>query len=119
MTSLTERIRGTLVGLRMPRALEVLDQTLQQLEGGGITAIEAIDILLSEEFSSREGRRIGVALNTARLTPVKTLESFDFSFQPSRERDRIMALAELIEALIKAEREGRLAELRPRRVADR
>ena len=43
----------------------------------------------------RENRHIGVALKTARLTPPKTLESFDFSFQPSLDRDRILALAQL------------------------
>lgn len=153
--SATTRIRESLIGLRMTRAMEVLDHTLQRLEKGEISALEAVDDLLSEEYSSREGRRVGVALTTARLTPVKTLESFDFSFQPSLDRNRIMALAqlefinraevvhflgppgtgkshlatalgvaavkagksvyraslaELIDALVKAEREGRLAE---------
>ena len=155
MTALSPRIRDTLVGLRMPRALEVLDQVLQRLERGELTAIEAIDQLLLEEYSSREGRRIAMALHTARLAPIKTLEGFDFSFQPSLDRDRIMALAqlefidraeavhllgppgtgkshlatalgvtavqagksvyratlaELVEALVRAEREGRLVE---------
>ena len=40
-------------------------------------------------------RRVSMALMTARLAPVKTLESFDFTFQPSLDRNRIMALAEL------------------------
>ncbi|MBB2168054.1 ATP-binding protein [Gluconacetobacter aggeris] len=155
MTPVTERIRQSLVHLHMARALETLDQTLGRLERGDISAIEAIDELLAEELSLREGRRIGVALRIARLMPIKTLESFDFSFQPSLERNRIMAiaqlefigraevvhflgppgtgkshlataigvaavkagrsvyrctLAELIEALARAEREGRLAE---------
>ncbi|WP_299845357.1 ATP-binding protein [uncultured Jannaschia sp.] len=34
-------------------------------------------------------------LRTAKLHPVKTLESFDFSFQPSLDRERIAALAQL------------------------
>ncbi|WP_255356712.1 ATP-binding protein [Thioclava sp. SK-1] len=50
---------------------------------------------LAEEFTLREGRRVGVELRTARLTPIKTLESFDFSYQPSLDRHRIMALAQL------------------------
>ncbi|SDR46790.1 IS21-like element helper ATPase IstB [Pseudovibrio sp. Tun.PSC04-5.I4] len=95
MSSLSKRIQSSLVGLKMPRALEVLDHTLSQLEQGELTALEALDSLLNEEYSTREGRRIGVALTTARLTPIKTLESFDFTFQPSLDRDRIMALAEL------------------------
>lgn len=95
MSEVLDRIRGALIGLRMPRALEALDHTLAQLERGQISAIEAIDELLSEEYSTRESRRIDVALRTAKLMPIKTLESFDFSFQPSLDRERIAALAQL------------------------
>ena len=95
MTEAMDRIRGAMVGLKMPRALEALDHTVQKLEQGEITAIEAIDSLLSEEYSTRETRRIDVALRTSKLLPIKTLESFDFSFQPSLDRERIAALAQL------------------------
>lgn len=155
MTETLDRIRGALVGLKMPRALEALDHTMQKLEQGKISGIEALDALLSEEYATRETRRIDVALKTAKLMPIKTLEGFDFSFQPSLDRERIAALvqldfirraevvhflgppgtgkshlatalgvaavkagkqvyratlAELIETLVKAEREGRLAD---------
>ena len=90
-----DRIRRTLVGLRMPRALEVLDQTVRQLERGEVSALDAIDTLLAEELTVRESRRIKTALVMARLTAVKTLAGFDFSFQPSLDRDRILALAQL------------------------
>lgn len=95
MTEVLDRIRGAMVGLKMPRALEALDHTVQKLEQGEITAIEAIDSLLSEEYSTRETRRIDIALRTSKLLPIKTLESFDFSFQPSLDRERIAALAQL------------------------
>jgi DNA replication protein DnaC len=95
VTELLDRIRTSLVGLRMPRALEALDHTLRRLERGELSAIEAIDGLLAEEHANRETRRIAVALKTARLNPPKTLEGFDFSFQPSLDRNRILALAEL------------------------
>ena len=58
-------------------------------------ASSPIDGLLAEEHANRETRRIAVALKTARLNPPKTLEGFDFSFQPSLDRNRILALAEL------------------------
>jgi DNA replication protein DnaC len=90
-----ERIRHNLVGLRMPRALETLDDVVQQLERGQISAIEAIDTLLAEEITLRESRRIKAALQMARLATIKTLTGFDFSFQPSLDRNRIMALAGL------------------------
>ncbi|PVE20189.1 AAA family ATPase, partial [Microvirga sp. KLBC 81] len=44
--STLERIRLSLVGLRMPRALEVLDQTLRRIETGDFSALDAIDTLL-------------------------------------------------------------------------
>jgi DNA replication protein DnaC len=90
-----DRIRHSLVGLRMPRAMEVLDQTIRQLECGQVSALEAIDTLLAEELSVRESRRIKTALVMARLTAVKTLAGFDFSFQPSLDRSRILTLAQL------------------------
>ncbi|MGO9703509.1 MAG: AAA family ATPase, partial [Xanthobacteraceae bacterium] len=42
-----DRIRKTLVGLKMPRALEVLDQTVRQLERGESNALEVIDTLFA------------------------------------------------------------------------
>ena len=95
MSETLDRIRASLVGLRMPRALEALDHTVRRIERGELTALEAIDGLLAEEYATRESRRVAVALKTARLTPPKTLESFDFSFQPSLDRGRILALAQL------------------------
>jgi DNA replication protein DnaC len=95
MSETLDRIRTSLIGLRMPRALEALDHTVRRIERGKLTALEAIDGLLAEEHPTRENRRVAVALKTARLTPPKTLEGFDFSFQPSLERGRILALAQL------------------------
>jgi DNA replication protein DnaC len=51
--------------------------------------------LLAEEFTLRENRRVKTALVMARLSTIKTLAGFDFSFQPSLDKNRIMALAEL------------------------
>jgi DNA replication protein DnaC len=90
-----ERIRRYLVGLRMPRALETLDHLVAQIERGQLGTIEAIEMLLAEELTIRETRRIKAALQMARLSVVKTLSSFDFVFQPSLDRNRILALAQL------------------------
>jgi DNA replication protein DnaC len=90
-----ERIRRHLVALRMPRALETLDHLVQQIERGQIGTIEAIELLLAEELTVRESRRIKAALQMARLGTIKTLSGFDFAFQPSLDRNRILALAQL------------------------
>lgn len=94
-SSRVDNIRRSLVGLKMPRALEMLDATLRRIEQGQIDGIEALDTLLLEELSLRENRRIKAALRMARLPVIKTLAGFDFSFQPSLDRNRIMALAGL------------------------
>ena len=94
-TSTLDRIRRNLVGLKMARALEVLDQTVRLIERGEITALDAIDTLLTEELTLRQNRRVKMALMTARITAVKTLAGFDFAFQPSLDRNRILTLAQL------------------------
>jgi DNA replication protein DnaC len=93
--SVVDRIKRTLVGLKMPRALEILDATVRRIERGEVTLLEAIDGLLVEELTLRENRRVRMALQMAKLSAVKTLAGFDFSFQPSLDRNRILALAEL------------------------
>ena len=93
--SLIERVKSSLVGLKMPRALEVLDVTLRGIERGEIGAVEAIAALLTEELTVRENRRVRMAVQMARLSAIKTLTGFDFAFQPSLDRNRILALAGL------------------------
>jgi DNA replication protein DnaC len=93
--SMLERIRHDLVGLKMPRALEALDGVVRRLEQGEVGALEAIDTLLAEELTLRENSRIKTALRMGRLSTIKTLAGFDFSFQPSLDRDRILTLAQL------------------------
>jgi DNA replication protein DnaC len=93
--AVVERIRAALVGLKMPRALEIVDATVRRVERGELTALEVVDALLSEELSLRESRRVKTALVMARLSTIKTLSGFDFAFQPSLDRTRILALAEL------------------------
>jgi DNA replication protein DnaC len=73
----------------------MLDHLVQQIERGQVGTIEAIETLLAEELTIRESRRIKAALQMARLGTIKTLSGFDFAFQPSLDRNRILALAQL------------------------
>jgi hypothetical protein len=134
--SRVDNIRRSLVHLKMPRALEMLDATLRGIEQGKIDGVEAIDILLSEELSLRENRRIKAALRMARLPIIKTLAGLDFINRaevvhllgpPGTGKSHIatalaveavkagksvyfIPLADLIAALAKAERGGTLRE---------
>ena len=90
-----DRVKRNLVGLKMPRVLEILDLSLRGIERGETTALEAIDFLLSEEIRSarepsrQDGPHDGAAFGD------QDLAGFDFSFQPSLDKNRIMALAQL------------------------
>lgn len=93
--SILDRIRKTLVGLKMPRAQQVLDQATRQLERGEAGALEVIDTLFAEELTQRENRphqdrsADGQALDhqTARksrlLVPADRLVAIAFSRWPS------------------------------------
>ena len=84
--SVVDRIKRSLVGLKMPRAIEILDATVRRIERGEMNALEAIDALLAEELSLRENRRVKMALVMARLSAIKTLAGFDFSSNPRSTR---------------------------------
>ncbi|KAF0168596.1 MAG: IstB ATP binding domain-containing protein, partial [Caulobacteraceae bacterium] len=82
-SAIIDRVKRNLVGLKMPRALEILDVTLRGIERGETTALDALDILLTEELTLRENRRVKMALQMARLSAVKTLAA---STSPSSRR---------------------------------
>ena len=94
-SAVIEHVKASLVALKMPRALEILDVTLRGIERGEIGAVEAIDALLTEELTIRENRRVKMAVQMAKLSAIKTLTGFDFAFQPSLDKNRILALAGL------------------------
>jgi DNA replication protein DnaC len=90
-----DRVRAMLADLKMPGALEALDDILHGVDGGSLTAGEAIESLLGAQISLRNNRRLQAAMRSSRLPAVKQLTDFDFSFQPSIRRDQIESLHEL------------------------
>jgi DNA replication protein DnaC len=90
-----DRIREMLADLKMPGALEALDAILQGLDGGQVTAPEALEAVLSAQITLRNNRRLEAAMRSSRLPAVKTLADFDFAFQPSLRREQIDSLHEL------------------------
>jgi DNA replication protein DnaC len=90
-----DRIRAQLADLKMPGSLEALDSILSGVDGGHVTAPEAIETLLGAQIELRNNRRLQAAMRSSRLPGVKTLSDFDFSFQPSIKREQIESLHEL------------------------
>ena len=90
-----DRLRAMLADLKMPGALEAVDSILSEVDGGAITAAEAIERLLDAQIGLRNNRRLQAAMRSSRLPAVKTLDQFDFAFQPSIRREQIDSLHEL------------------------
>jgi len=90
--SLRDRLRAQLADLKMPGALEALDDILRQLDGGSLPAPAALEALLGAQIHLRNTRRLVAAMRSSRLPAVKTLADFDFTFQPSLKREQIDSL---------------------------
>ena len=90
--SIRDRIRAQLADLKMPGALEALDEILARVDGAHLGAADAIEALLGAQITLRNARRLVAAMRSSRLPAVKTLADFNFSFQPSLKREQIDSL---------------------------
>ena len=91
-SSLRDRVRAQLADLKLPGALEALDEVLGALDGGQLQGPGAIERLLGAQIALRNNRRLVAAMRSSRLPAVKTLADFDFTFQPSLKREQVESL---------------------------
>jgi len=90
--SVRERLRAQLADLKMPGALEALDEILSGVDSGAVAAPAALEQLLGAQIALRNHRRLSAAMRSSRLPAVKTLADFDFTFQPSLKREQVESL---------------------------
>jgi DNA replication protein DnaC len=88
-------IKTHLTDLAMPGSLEVVDSLFEKLDGGVLSPAEAMDQLLAAQTALRRERRLIAAMRSSRLPAIKRLDSLDFAFQPSIDRNQILSLHEL------------------------
>jgi DNA replication protein DnaC len=87
-----ERMRESLEQLHLSRALETVDTLLDRAANGELTTVDVLDKLFAGELGVRRERSIAMRLKLAGLPAVKTLEQFDFKFQPSIDEAKIRDL---------------------------
>jgi DNA replication protein DnaC len=87
-----ERLRAQLADLKLPGALEALDDILGQVDGGLLAGPAAMEALLGAQIRLRNDRRLVAAMRSSRLPAIKTLADFDFTCQPSLNREQIDSL---------------------------
>lgn len=90
---MNNNLRNLLKQLRLSGLAEALEVRLQEAAGHGLSHAEFLELLLTDELAVREQRAIGRRLKQAEFRERRTLEDFDFSFNPSVPRRRIYDLA--------------------------
>jgi len=96
MTILThERVRDNLEKLRLQRIAQVLDSVAEEAARANLPYLDFLDRLLEEEAAARYQRTVAFKTKMARFPFIKTLDQFDFSFQPSIDQRQIKELATL------------------------
>lgn len=78
-----ERVRSHLTELKLNTAAEILESRLQTATQQEATYVAFLADLLEEEISHRRQRYVQTQVQRARLPYQKTLDDFDYSFQPS------------------------------------
>jgi DNA replication protein DnaC len=92
---LSARIRAHAVKLGLTHLAETVETTLTRAESEQLGYLQLLDLILEDEVGHREGRRFRNALNLSGLPHRKSLDDFDFAFQPDLDPRKIRDLAGL------------------------
>ena len=90
-----EQARQHLETLGLKQAVEILDNTLDAAANKQLTYPEMLEQLLGVEVSARKERYLATKTKMAHLPFQRTLDQFDFAFQPSIDERQIKELAGL------------------------
>lgn len=91
----TDRIRSNAERLRLAHLAESAEQLVERAEEAKMGYLEFLDVALEEEVGLREGRRFRNALKLSGLPHHKSLDEFDFAFQPELDARKVKDLATL------------------------
>jgi DNA replication protein DnaC len=79
--------------LRLSGLLESLEVRLQEAAGHHLTHAEFLELILQDELVVRSDRQLKRRIKAAGFRELKTLEDFDWSFNPSLKKKQIFDLA--------------------------
>ncbi len=90
-----EQIKDDLGYLQLERAAEVFATLAEEARNDDMTHVEYLSRLVAEQASTTRNRRLTARLRYARFPFRKTIDEFDFEFQPSIDRKLVDDLATL------------------------
>lgn len=87
------RVQGHLQRLHLPRMAAAVDSVAEQAASQNWTYLGFLDQLLDQEIAARYDREVTMKTKLAHFPFVKTLDEFDFAFQPSLNERQVRELA--------------------------
>lgn len=90
---LTSSLTAHLKHLRLSGVLETLDARTRQAIDGRWSYVEFLSRLLEDEVERRGQKQLTLRVRKASLNTTKTLETFDFDFNPTLNRQQVLHLA--------------------------
>lgn len=90
---MNDSLRTALKKLRLSGLAQTLEVRLQEAAGHGLTHLEFLELILQDELAIRSDRHINRRLRSAQFREPKTLEDFDFAFNPSIKKKQVYDLA--------------------------
>jgi DNA replication protein DnaC len=88
-----ERLQEQMQRLRLFKSRERLEALLQDATAKDVSYADFLDTLLAEEVASKTAKHVTMRTHLARFPFVKSLDTFDFSYQPSLDQKQIQTLS--------------------------
>jgi DNA replication protein DnaC len=90
---MNEALQTTLRKLRLSGLAQSLDVRLQEATGHGLNHTEFLELILQDELAVRADRLMDRRTRAAAFREPRTLEDFDFAFNPSIKKKQVFDLA--------------------------
>ncbi len=90
---MNESLQTTLRKLRLSGLAQTLEVRLQEAAGHGLNHAEFLELILQDELAVRADRLMNRRVKVASFREPRTLEDFDFAFNPSINKKQIYDLA--------------------------
>jgi DNA replication protein DnaC len=90
---MTESLRSALKQLRLSGLLESLEVRLHEAAGNNLNHVEFLELILQDELAVRADRQLQRRVKAAQFREHKTLDDFDWSFNPSIKKKQVFDLA--------------------------
>lgn len=90
---MNERLQSALNQLHLSGLAESLDVRFQEAAGHQLSHAEFLELILQDELLVRQQRQIERRVKAARFRDLKSLDDFDWSFNPSIKRSQLFDLA--------------------------